>query len=240
MERIINIGGRTYRQTEAISDFALEHFQEPYTEPISKEEVFFFIYGVLHSEEYRSRWKHNLDKELPRIPRIKGYENFVYFRDAGYRLGFLHTQYEQIKPYPVQIDGGNEYLQNLQDEDFRVEKMKFGKTDGKTDKTVIVYNQKITIRDIPLSAYEYIVNGKSAIEWVMERQAVTTHKDSGIENDANDWAIETMGDAKYPFNLLLSVITVSLETLDIVKALPKLDIYKDAIERKLRQKEIFS
>ena len=55
-----------------------------------------------------------------------------------------------------------------------------------------------------------------------------------------DWAIETMGDAKYPFNLLLSVITVSLETLDIVKALPKLDIYKDALERKLRQKEIFS
>ena len=69
-----------------------------------------------------------------------------------------------------------------------------------------------------------MVNGKSALEWVMERQGVSTHKDSGIENDANDWAIETMGDAKYPLELFLRVITVSLETMKIVKTLPKLDI----------------
>ena len=77
---------------------------------------------------------------------------------------------------------------------------------------------------IPLAAYDYVVNGKPALEWVMERQAVTTHKDSGIVNDANDWAIETMGDAKYPLELFQRVITVSIETMNIVRALPRLDI----------------
>ena len=88
----------------------------------------------------------------------------------------------------------------------------------------MIYNNAITISEIPLEAYDYVVNGKSALEWVMERQGVSTHKDSGIVNDANDWAIETMGDAKYPLNLFLRVITVSLETMKIVRSLPKLDI----------------
>jgi predicted helicase len=110
--------------------------------------------------------------------------------------------------------------------------MKFAKGTGvdedgkaiKHDKTSIIYNHKITLTDIPLEAYDYIVNGKPAIEWVMERQSVTTHKDSGIVNDANDWAIETMGNARYPLELLQRVITVSIETVKIVKALPKLEI----------------
>ena len=104
-------------------------------------------------------------------------------------------------------------------EQLRVEKMKFGK--GK-DKTVIQYNAFFTVRDIPLAAYEYVVNGRAAIEWVMERQAVTTDKASGIVKDANAWATETVGDPRYPLSLLLRVITVSLETTKIVKALPAL------------------
>ena len=88
----------------------------------------------------------------------------------------------------------------------------------------MIYNHKITMTGIPLAAYDYVVNGKPALEWVMERQAVTTHKDSGIVNDANDWAIETMGDAKYPLELFQRVITVSIETMNIVRALPRLDI----------------
>jgi len=94
----------------------------------------------------------------------------------------------------------------------------------KTDKSIVTYNNKITMSGIPIEAYEYIVNGKPALEWVMERQAVTTHKDSGIENDANDWAIETMENPRYPLELFQKTITVSLETMKIVKALPKLDI----------------
>jgi predicted helicase len=97
------------------------------------------------------------------------------------------------------------------------------KYENKADKSRVIYNSKITIIDIPLEAYSYLVNGKPALEWVMERQVVTTHKDSGIVNDANDWAIETMGNPKYPLELFQRMITVSLETIKIVKALPKLD-----------------
>ena len=92
------------------------------------------------------------------------------------------------------------------------------------DKTTVLYNEFITVRDIPLDAYDYVVNGKPAIEWVMERQAVTTDKASGIVNDANLWATETMGNAAYPLELLMRVVTVSLETNQIVANLPALEI----------------
>lgn len=99
-----------------------------------------------------------------------------------------------------------------------------------TDKTTVIYNNKITMSNIPIEAYEYVVNGKSALEWVMERQAVTTHKDSGIVNDANLWATETMHDAAYPLKLFQRVITVSLETMKIVRTLPRLDIVHTTVE----------
>ena len=88
----------------------------------------------------------------------------------------------------------------------------------------MIYNSRITIKDIPPAAWDYVVNGKPALAWVMERQSVKTDKDSGIVNDANDWAIETMGNPKYPLELFQRVVTVSLETQKIVAALPKLDI----------------
>lgn len=106
---------------------------------------------------------------------------------------------------------------------YRVDKkMYFGKIDAKTsDKSVIHYNPGITIEHIPLEAYDYAVNGKSAIEWIMERYVVTINKDSGIKNDPNDWDAEH-GDEKYILDLLLRIVTVSLETNRIVKSLPKL------------------
>lgn len=99
--------------------------------------------------------------------------------------------------------------------------MKFGKD---KDRSIIHYNEFISVCDIPQSAYGYVVNGKSAIEWVMKSQSVTTDKDSGIVKDANAWATETVKDPRYPLSLLLRVITVSLETIRIVDALPKLEI----------------
>lgn len=99
--------------------------------------------------------------------------------------------------------------------------MRYGKN---KDRATLHYNDKITLTGIPPEAYEYIVNGKPALDWVVERQAVTTHKDSGIVNDANDWAIETMHNSKYPLELIQRVITVSLETMKIVRGLPELNI----------------
>ena len=113
---------------------------------------------------------------------------------------------------------------------YRVTKMKFAKTKdpatGKNvnDKTTFIYNEFITLKHIPLAAYDYVVNGKPALEWVMERQSVTTDKDSGITNDANLWATETLQNPKYPLELFLRVVTVGLETMKVVNGLPKLDI----------------
>jgi predicted helicase len=118
---------------------------------------------------------------------------------------------------------GNLAIKMLKKESFRVEKMKFSKT-GKETKTKIIYNHKIIFDGVPLESYDYVVNGKPALEWVMERQSVFTHEASGIVNDANDWANETMKNPRYPLNLFLRIITVSLRTMRIVNSLPKLDI----------------
>ncbi|MBF7682596.1 DEAD/DEAH box helicase [Acinetobacter sp. B5B] len=211
-----------YTRKDAISDAGLRHFQDAYpTETFSKEDIFYYVYGLLHSQDYRTRYADNLTKELPRIPCVKKAEDFWAFSKAGRDLAHWHLNYETVEPYKAKLDFGNKSLKQLEDKDFYVTNMKFIKKD---QKDTVVYNNSITIREIPLEAYDYVVNGKSALEWVMDRQGVSTHKDSGIVNDANDWAIETMGDAKYPLDLFLRVITVSLETMKIVRALPKLDI----------------
>lgn len=211
-----------YERKDGISDEGLQHFQAAYpNEQITKEDIFYYTYGLLHSEEYRIRYADNLTKELPRIPCVKKAEDFWAFSKAGRDLAHWHLNYETIEPYKANLDTGSAPYSQLSAEDFYVEKMKFAK---KGEKGTVIYNKRITIKDIPVEAYDYVVNGKPALEWVMERQGVSTHKDSGIVNDANDWAIETMGNAAYPLELFLRVITVSLETMKIVKALPKLDI----------------
>ncbi|MEN8357922.1 DEAD/DEAH box helicase [Acinetobacter towneri] len=211
-----------FERKDGISDEGLQHFQTAYpNEQITKEDIFYYTYGLLHSEEYRTRYADNLTKELPRIPCVKKAEDFWAFSKAGRDLAHWHLNYETIEPYKATLDTGSTPYSQLTEEDFYVEKMKFAK---KGEKDTVIYNKRITVKDIPLEAYDYVVNGKPALEWVMERQGVSTHKDSGILNDANDWAIETMNNPAYPLELFLRVITVSLETMKIVKALPKLDI----------------
>jgi predicted helicase len=209
-----NTSGTTRR--DGITDAGLAHFKSAYPgQGITKEDLFYYVYGILHSPDYRERYADNLGKELPRIPRVATAADFWAFSKAGRALGDLHVGYEQVPEYAATIDGPKAPTPAQ----YRVEKMKFGK--GK-DKTVVHYNDFFTVRDIPLAAYEYVVNGKPAIEWVMERQSVTTDKDSGIVKDANAYATETVGDPRYPLSLLLRVITVSLETMKIVRWLPTL------------------
>jgi predicted helicase len=211
-----------YAARDGITDAGLQHFQNAYLgQQINKEDLFYYIYGLLHSEDYKKRYADNLSKELPRIPAVKEFADFQAFSTAGRKLADLHVNYETVTPYQVDIEGGALLLAEFTEADYRVTQMKFP---SKTDKTRVVYNHKITMAGIPLEAYDYVVNGKPALEWVMERQAVTTHKDSGIVNDANLWATETVGDAAYPLKLFQRVITVSLETMKIVQALPRLDI----------------
>lgn len=220
------------KRRDALTDEGLAHFQAAYPdEVITKDDLFYYTYGLLHSPEYRSRFADNLSKELPRIPAVKQAKDFWAFVDAGRRLGDLHCDYEAQEPYPVTIAEGALELAHIPDAQkyYRVEKMKFAKIrnkDGKleADKSTVIYNSNITMTGIPLAAYDYIVNGKAALDWVMERQCVKTDKKSGIVNDANRYAIETMNDPAYPLKLFQRVITVSLETMAIVNALPKLEI----------------
>lgn len=214
-------------RTDAITDAGLLHFQAAYPgAAITKDDLFYYTYGLLHSFDYRDRFADNLSKELPRIPAVRGIENFRAFVEAGRKLGDLHVGYESVEPFPVQIGQGDLRLANIDDPAsfYRVEQMKFAGKRPKLDKTTVIYNANITMTGIPLDAYEYVVNGKPALEWVMERQCVKTDKASGIVNDANRYAIETVGDPAYPLLLFQRMITVSLETMKIVNSLPTLDI----------------
>jgi len=209
------------KRRDAITDEGLAHFQSAYTdEKIGKEDVFYYVYGLLHSPDYRERYADNLSKELPRIPRVKTADDFWIFSRAGRKLADLHLNYETVAPYPLRMEAAGK----LTDADYRVEKMKYGKKGKDKDLSTLHYNDKITLTGIPSEAYEYVVNGKPALDWVVERQCVKTDKDSGIVNDANDWAIETMNNPRYPLELFMRVVTVSLETTKIVKSLPKLEI----------------
>jgi predicted helicase len=217
-----------YGRNEAITDEGFQHFQDAYPGgKISKEDIFYYVYGLLHSQEYRDRYADNLSKELPRIPRVKTAEGFWGFSKAGRELANWHLNYETIEPYKATVEEKGDKSDKVAF--YRVEKMKHPKVkneEGKSvnDLTKVIYNSRITVSDIPVEAYDYVVNGKPAIEWVIERQCVKTDKASGIVNDANDWANETMNDPRYPLDLLLRVIRVSLETNRIVASLPALDI----------------
>ncbi len=216
------------KRRDAITDAGLGHFQAAYPgETLTKEDLFYYVYGLLHSPDYRERYADNLSKELPRIPCVKTAADFWAFSKAGRALAEWHLNYETVTPYPATVVPDPA---KLTDAECRVEKMKYGKLGagekGSKDKdlSTLHYNARITVTGIPVEAYEYVVNGKPALDWVVERQCVKTDKDSGIVNDANDWAVETMGNARYPLELFLRVVTVSLETMKIVKALPVLDI----------------
>jgi predicted helicase len=209
--------GTQYTRKDAISDFIHENALQQYglsktgSGTITKEDIFYYVYGFLHSPEYRETFANDLKKMLPRIPLVDSINDFWAFSKAGRALADLHINYESIAPYPDCIVTGAE------SSFFTVEKMRFPK---KGQKDTINYNSKITISKIPEKAYEYVVNGKSAIEWIMERYQITTHKDSGITNNPNDWS-EEVGNPHYILDLLLSIINVSVQTVDIVSGLPK-------------------
>lgn len=204
-----------YIRRDAISDFIYERAQKQYGKNVDKEDVFYYVYGFLHSKEYRETFANDLKKMLPRLPLVEDVKHFWAFSKAGRKLAELHLNYENYpKLDEVLIMGAIDENTNYQ-----VTKMRFP-ANHKIDKRDIIFNDQILIQNIPAKAYQYIVNGKSAIEWIMERYQITTHKDSGITNNPNDWATE-VGNPRYILDLLLSIINVSVQTVDIVDGLPK-------------------
>ena len=214
-----------YVRRDGVTDWILSTARKQYGSRVTKEDIFYYVYGILHASDYRTTFAADLKKSLPRLPLVESPDDFWAFSRAGRSLAELHLGYEHVEPYagcrtiysPL-TNRGDEISYLIDD------KMRFGKLDSKTaDKRIIHYNAGITIENIPLEAYDYVVNGKSAIEWVMERYAVKTDPASRIENNPNDWCREH-DDPKYIYNLLLRIITVSLETMKIVRSLPKLKL----------------
>lgn len=197
-----------YKKRFAITDASLKKYQEVYGRKVDKESIFYYTYAVLQDREYISRYEDNLSKEMPRIPMLDG---FVKYVEIGKELAKLHINYE--KPILAEEIG---VIVKMEKPEYKVSKMKFKKIGKTFFKDTILYNDYITISNIPEQAYEYVINGKSAIEWIMERYAVTVDKSSGIVDDPN-----TYKDSKYIFDLLLSVIGVSVKTQNLIDAMPE-------------------
>ena len=195
----------TNRQ-ENITDWALTEFRNHYgDDTISKWDIFHYNYGLLHHPDYREKYQMNLKRDLPHIPLT---EDFWGFANAGAALADLHVNYESVPKYDKL-----KYIETPgMTVDWRVEKMKLSK-----DKTQLVYNDFLTLDGIPAEAYDYRLGNRSALEWVVDQYRVKTDKRSGIVNDPNREA-----EPRYIVDLIGSVITVSLKTVEIVKNLPAL------------------
>ena len=208
------------RRQDNITDEAQDTYRSLYGEWVTKDHIFSYVYGILHSPDYRMRYAADLAKLLPRIPEVATTEAFRAFSEAGQQLLDLHIGYEEAAPYPLEEcisdsapDGPELY---------RVQKMRWGGTTKAPDRSVIVYNDWITLAGIPDQAHQYVVGPRSALEWLIDRYRVTKDKPSGIENDPNDWGSE-IGEPRYIIDLVKRLTTVSLETMAIVGALPPLE-----------------
>lgn len=183
---------------------------------LSLDETFAYVYGLLNSREYQEKYANDLKKDLARIPIVKNKEKYV---EVGQKLMDLHLNYEEVPVYEgVEITP-------FVNPNYKVTKMRFAKKrdeNGRlvSDLSAIIFNSDITISNIPEKAYEYVVNGRSAIEWIIDQYQIKTDKKSGITDDPNDYS----DDEKYIFNLLLRIINVSIQTVDLINSLPKLEI----------------
>ncbi len=198
---------------------------------ITKDDIYFYVYGILHSPDYRTAFAADLKKSLPRIPQVATAAGFWAFSKAGRALAHLHTEYESVEPWPELSYTFAAGFNASHPDAYRVLKMKHPKIANPgdpdaakiDDRSRIIYNDWITIEGIPERAYEYELGSRSAIAWVIESNRVKTDTASGIRNDPNDWATEH-DDPTYILDLVGRVVTVSMRTLDIVESLPQLEL----------------
>jgi len=195
---------------ENITDWALAEFRNHYSDKsITKWDIFHATYAILHHPEYRTRYAANLKRELPRIPFVP---EFRAYARIGAALMKLHIEYEEQPEYPLErMEKGKL--------DWRVEKMALSK-----DKTQLKYNDFLTLSGVPPEAYEYRLGNRSALEWVVDQYRVTTDARSGIVNDPN-----REDDPEYIVRLVGQVVTVSVETVKLVRELAGLQLLPDVL-----------
>lgn len=208
---LFSAGQKEYTRREGVTDYILEYARALHGFEVSKEDIFYYVYGFLHLPRYREEFAADLKKSLPRLVMVQDTEKFFALSNAGRALAEIHLNYEkQEPPSGVEVIGA-------ESKNFAVTKLRLSK-----DKTELYYNKDITIKNIPARAFEYVVNGRSPLEWIIDRYQVKTDKASQITNNPNDWCKEH-NQPRYILDLILSCITVSLKTLDIVENLPEVN-----------------
>ena len=232
------LGG--YRRVDNITDATLRSYQAAYGPEVTKDDVFYYVYALLHSPEYRTRYNADLKKSLPHIPLVASQEDFVAFTTAGRGLTDLHLDYESVEPTPLRLVVDSHEVpwdlrETISPSLLHVEKMRYHRVlqDGKRqdDKTSILYNEHVTISGIPAQAQDYLLGSRSGLDWLLDRYRVSTHKASGIVNDPNDWMAEGAGGGptasaqpRYLLDLIARITTISVQTQEIVASLPPLDV----------------
>ena len=232
------LGG--YRRVDNITDATLRSYQAAYGPEVTKDDVFYYVYALLHSPEYRTRYGADLKKSLPHIPLVASREDFVAFITAGRGLADLHLDYESVEPTPLRlvVDGQEvpwDLRETISPSLLHVEKMRYDRLQGnkkQADKTSIVYNEHVTTSGIPVQAQDYLLGSRSGLDWLLDRYLVKTDKASGIVNDPNDWMAEGAGGGptasaqpRYLLDLIARITTVSVRTQEIVASLPPLDVF---------------
>lgn len=200
-----------------ITDAILAVYRDKFGQQVTKDEIFYYVYGVLHSEQYRTTFAADLKRMLPRIPLAAATSDFDAFVNAGRNLADLHVNYATVEPYPLHEQAP---LHGDQWEVNRVVKMRWA---DKTTKKALIYNGHITLGDIPAEAHRYMLGSRSALDWLIDRYQVKTDKDSGITNDPNDWCREH-DEPRYIVDLVKRVTRVSVDTMRIVDSLPELPL----------------
>ena len=213
-----------YRRVDNVTDATLASYREHYGDAgITKEDIFFYVYALLHHPEYRERYEDDLKKMLPHIPRAAGFHTYA---SVGRKLADLHVNYERVEPYPPVQEEASLHAPADPWERYRIgeRKMRFPKL-GRRDKdfTRLEYNDYVTLTGIPAEAQGYSISGRSPLEWIIDRYHVKTDKASGIVNDPNDFLRE-QGRPDAVVDLIKRLVTVSMRTQELLATLPKLEI----------------
>ena len=213
-----------YRRVDNVTDATLASYREHYKDAgITKEDIFFYVYALLHHPEYREHYEDDLKKMLPHIPRAAGFHTYA---SVGRELADLHVNYERVEPYPSVQEEASLHAPADPWERYRIgeRKMRFPKL-GRRDKdfTRLEYNDYVTLTGIPAEAQGYSISGRSPLEWIIDRYHVKTDKASGIVNDPNDFLRE-QGRPDAVVDLIKRLVTVSMRTQELLATLPKLEI----------------
>ena len=205
-----------------ISPDAVAMFRRHYVDDsISDDDLFYYVYGVLHSAQYLERYAADLRRSAARIPMASTRDDFRTFVAAGMELADLHVNYESVEPHPTVLEVHTPGWNPDAPDAYRVEKMKYAGGARNPDRTTIIYNAGITLTGIPEQALQYRLGSRSALDWLIDRYQVRTDSKSGIVNDPNDWATDH-DYPRYIVDLVKRIATVSVRTVDIIAGLPEL------------------